>query len=68
MIMKKTTSVAAKPWVPLIGIEKPFDQTNGAIDFDTPDKHDGTDVEGDILAKGVGSNTVAVGFFGGGGA
>jgi hypothetical protein len=68
MIMKKKTSVTAKPWVHLAEIEKPFDQTNGAVDFDTPDKHGATDSEADILAKGVGSNTVAVGFFGGGGA
>lgn len=67
-IMKKKTNEPAKPWVQLTGIEKPFDQTNGAVDFDTPDKRHATDVEGDILAKGVATNTVAVGFFGGGGA
>ena len=58
---------AAKPWVPLTDIEKPFDQTNGAVDFDVEDKHDATDVEGDLIAKGVAANTVNVGFFGGGG-
>ncbi len=68
MIVTKKQNPAAKPWVHLSGVERPFDQTNGTVDFDTPDEHDATDVEADILAKGVASNTVAVGFFGGGGA
>jgi hypothetical protein len=55
----------ARAWVPLTD-ERPFDQTNGAIDFDVPDAHDASDVEGDLLAKGLSSNTVNVGFFGGG--
>ena len=64
---KRRQSPVAKPWVHLTGTEKPFDQTNGVVDFDVEDKHDATDVEGDILAKGVASNTVNAGFFGGGG-
>ncbi|MBW4041947.1 MAG: hypothetical protein HIU86_07435 [Acidobacteria bacterium] len=57
----------AKAWVPLTDVEKPFDQTNGVVDFDVEAQHDTTDVEADILAKAVASNTVNAGFFGGGG-
>ena len=65
--MRRSSSrPAAKPWVHLTDIAKPFDQTNGTVDFDVPDKHDATDVQADIIAKGVASNTVNVGFFGGG--
>ena len=56
---------AAKPWVHLTADEKPFDQTNGAVDFDVEDAHDASDVEGDLLAKGLAANTVNVGFGGG---
>ena len=64
---RKHRSPAAKPWVHLTTDEKQFDQTNGAVDFDVEDAHDATDAEGDLLAKGVASNIVNVGFFGGGG-
>ena len=63
---KKHRLPAAKPWVPLTDDEKPFDQTNGTVDFDVEDSHDATDSNGDLLAKGVAANTVNVGFFGGG--
>jgi len=66
MFGRKRQSPVAKPWVHLTGTEKPFDQTNGVVDFDVEDKYDATDVEADILAKGVASNTVSAGFFGGG--
>jgi hypothetical protein len=67
MSKKRDRLPAAKPWVHLVvDGEKPFDQTNGAVDFDVPDPHDATDVEGGLIAKGVASNTVNVGFFGGG--
>jgi hypothetical protein len=46
--------------------DKPFDQTNGVVDFDAERRHDDEDVEGDLLAKAVASNTVNAGFFGGG--
>jgi hypothetical protein len=36
------------------------------VDFDVEDAHDATDVEGGLIAKGVASNTINVGFFGGG--
>ena len=54
---------AAKPWVHLTSDEKPFDQTNGAVDFDVEDAHDATDSEGNLLAKGVASNTINVALF-----
>jgi hypothetical protein len=57
---------AAKPWVHLVDDgAKPFDQTNGVVDFDAAAEPDATD--GDLVAKAVASNTVNVGFFGGGG-
>ncbi|MGN6445125.1 hypothetical protein [Amnibacterium sp.] len=59
-------SPAAKPWVHLVDDdEKPFDQTNGMVDFDTEAKPDASDT--DLIGKAVASNTVNVGFFGGGG-
>ncbi|GAA4735833.1 hypothetical protein GCM10025783_02270 [Amnibacterium soli] len=64
--MRRRNRPAAKPWVHLTSDEKPFDQTNGAVDFDVEDAHDATDREGDLLAKGVASNAVNAGFFGGG--
>lgn len=66
MFRRKQPSPVAKPWVHLTGTEKPFDQTNGVLDFDVEDKYDASDPEADILAKGVASNTVSAGFFGGG--
>jgi hypothetical protein len=63
---RKHESPAAKPWVHLTDDEKPFDQTNGAVDFDVEDAHDATDAEGGLLAKGVASNAASLGFFGGG--
>ena len=33
-------------------VEKPFDQTNGVVDFDVEDKHDATDVEADHPREG----------------
>jgi hypothetical protein len=63
---KQRSLPAGKPWVHLIDDgEKPFDQTNGVVDFDTAAKEDGTDV--DLIARAVASNTVNVGFFGNGG-
>ena len=64
---KKEPNPAAKPWVHLTDVQKPFDQTNGAVDFDVEDAHDASDPERDIVAKAVAANTVNVGFFGGGG-
>ena len=64
--MRRRDRPAAKPWVHLTSIEKPFDQTNGVVDFDVEDAHDATDREEDLLAKGAASNIVNVGFFGGG--
>ena len=61
----RTPSPVTKPWVHLTGVEKPFDQTNGVVDFDVEDKYDASDPAADILAKGVAANTVSAGFFGG---
>jgi hypothetical protein len=66
MSRKKRSSPITKPWIHLTDVEKPFDQTNGVVDFDVEDKWDASDPEADILAKGVASNTVNAGFFGGG--
>lgn len=64
---RRSRRPAAKPWVHLTEGSKPFDQTNGAIEFDAREaQHGDQDVEGDLLAKGVAANTVNVGFFGGG--
>lgn len=65
--MSKKQHAAAKPWVHLTDDEKPFDQTNGIVDFDPREDRDGTDVEADLLAKGIASNIINQGFFGGGG-
>ena len=66
--MPRKRRPAAKPWVHLVDDgEKPFDQTNGVVDFDTPAKGDGRGDATDLLGKGVAANTVNVGFFGGGG-
>lgn len=65
MRRKHRSPLADKPWVHLTE-DKPFDQTNGVVDFDVERAHDDEDVEGDLLAKGVASNTVNAGFFGGG--
>jgi hypothetical protein len=65
--MRRKSRPAAKPWVHLVtDDEKPFDQTNGVVDFDTPAKDDGRSDPTDLLGKGVAANTVNVGFFGGG--
>jgi hypothetical protein len=64
--MKRKHRPAAKPWVHLAVDEKPFDQTNGVVDFDTPASDDGRDDTADLIAKAVASNTVTAGFFGGG--
>ena len=66
MSRKQHRLPAAKPWVPLVADdEKPFDQTNGVVDFDIAAKDDGP--EPDLIGRAVASNTVNVGFFGGGG-
>jgi hypothetical protein len=51
---------AAKPWVPLTDTEKPFDQTNGVVDFDVEAQHDGANPERDLLEKGVAMNVITV--------
>lgn len=65
MKMTKNYNSSTKPWVHLTDIEKPFDQTNGAVDFDSPDAHDAEDVESRMLARGVASNAANVGLTGG---
>ena len=65
--MKRKHRPAAKPWVHLVDDgAKPFDQTNGVVDFDTPAADDGRGDTADLIAKAVASNTVTTGFFGGG--
>ncbi|MDH2443757.1 hypothetical protein QDR37_07350 [Amnibacterium sp. CER49] len=64
MRRKHRSSLADKPWVHLTE-DKPFDQTNGVVDFDVEPQHDDEDVAGDLMAKGFTSNTVNAGFFGG---
>jgi hypothetical protein len=64
MSRKQHRLPAGKPWIPLVDDgEKPFDQTNGVVDFDTAAKEDGSDV--DLVGKAIASNTANVGFYGG---
>lgn len=66
--MRRKHRPAAKPWVHLVDDgERPFDQTNGVVDFDTPATEDGGGDASGLVAKGVAANSVNVGFFGGGG-
>jgi hypothetical protein len=51
---------AAKPWVHLTDIEKPFDQTNGAVDFDVEAQHDERNDARDLLEKGVAMNVITI--------
>jgi hypothetical protein len=60
IVAKKAPNPVAKPWVHLTDVQKPFDQTNGAIDFDVEDPHDDTDTTRDLLEKGVVGNIINV--------
>lgn len=51
---------AAKPWVPLTDTEKPFDQTNGAVDFDVEAQYDASNPKRDLLEKGVVMNVITI--------
>jgi hypothetical protein len=61
IMAKKAQNPAAKPWVHLTDVQKPFDQTNGAVDFDVDSKHDASDTARDLLEKGVVGNIINVG-------
>jgi hypothetical protein len=58
--MSRKPHPPAKPWVHLTGPEKPFDQTNGIVDFDA-DVRDDADPERDLIEKAVVINTIDVG-------
>lgn len=68
VMSRKHRSPAAKPWTPLVadGEQGGFDQTNGVVDFDAKGARPDDDPSTDLLGKAVASNTVNVGFFGGG--
>lgn len=61
----RTRNPTAKPWVHLTGSEKPFDQTNGAVDFDEQDARDDSNSVRDLTEKAVIWNMIDIG--GGGG-
>lgn len=65
--MTKKRDPAAKPWVHLTSLQKPFDQTNGAVDFDVEDTFDGANPERDLFEKGAATSVLSVGFGGLGG-
>ncbi len=51
---------AAKPWVPIADTEKPFDQTNGVVDFDVETAYDPSNPTRDLLEKGVAMNVITM--------
>ena len=57
---RNRNSPAAKPWVPIADTDKPFDQTNGVVDFDVEDKHTGANPTRDLLEKGVAANVITI--------
>jgi hypothetical protein len=63
--MSRKPDPAAKPWVHLTGSEKPFDQTNGVVDFDEPHARDDSNSVRDLTEKAVIWNMINIG--GGGG-
>jgi hypothetical protein len=65
--MTKKQNPAAKPWVHLTEGDKPFDQTNGVVDFDVEDKYDPSNPELKLLEKGAATSMLAVGGLGLGG-
>lgn len=60
-------AVERKRWVPLATGDRPFDQTNGAIDFDTPAQRDDRKVLLGLLEAGAAGSVLAGGFAGLGG-
>lgn len=60
MTKHRKPNPAAKPWVHLTGVEKPFDQTNGVVDFDVEVQHDGRNDARDLLEKGVVANVITI--------
>ena len=63
----KQPTPTAKPWVHLTGPERPFDQTNGVVDFDVEDRYDAANVERDLFEKGAAMSMLSVGGLGLGG-
>lgn len=61
---KHQDNPAAKQWIHLADDAKPFDQTNGAVDFDPGVAYDATNIERDLIEKAVVSNTISVGALG----
>jgi hypothetical protein len=60
MTKHRNPNPAAKPWVHLTDVEKPFDQTNGAVDFDVEAPHDSRNDTRDLLEKGVVANAITI--------
>lgn len=60
MTKHRNPNPAAKPWVHPTDIEKPFDQTNGVVDFDVEAQHDDRDDTRDLLEKGVAMNVITI--------
>ncbi|MGT2426407.1 hypothetical protein [Amnibacterium kyonggiense] len=50
---RKHPNPAAKPWVHLTGTEKPFDQTNGVVDFDVEPGREQDDGTLTLLERGA---------------
>ncbi|GAA2752577.1 hypothetical protein [Amnibacterium kyonggiense] len=61
---KKHPNPAAKPWVHLTGSEKPFDQTNGVVDFDAEAEHERDDDVQTLLERGAAGSIINGGFGG----
>jgi hypothetical protein len=60
MTKHRTPNPAAKPWVPLTDVEKPFDQTNGVVDFDVEAAYDPGNDARDLLEKGIAANVITI--------
>lgn len=50
---RKRSDPAAKPWVHLTDDVKPFDQTNGVVDFDAEGKHERDDDVQTLIERGA---------------
>lgn len=64
MSRKKHPNPAAKPWVHLTDTEKPFDQTNGVVDFDAERDEGADDSTLTLLERGAAGSIINGGFGG----
>lgn len=64
MTMSRRPNPAAKPWVHLTGPEKPFDQTNGVVDFDAESGRAEDDSTLTLFERGAAGSILNGGFGG----